>query len=564
MSIFSRLLKRSPEDGGGAPADAASPAAKEKERDEPQQQAQAKDPKEQTNQQERKEPKEQSKEQQQQQQQQQQQKDAKARPTNGVAQAPPPTPPGAAEAKSDAKTDGKAAAKVEPKPDPKAPAVNGSAGKTLAYMAVSKPAPVPAPGMVPPPPGGAKAGPRPGNGVRIHEGARDPRETSQHGTARDPRETSQHGAARDPRETSQHGAARRGDGAQPMEMMPVLAAATVEQAIEKALSSRGAAAPAAHANGEGNTTASDRAAMMATFEDLAVPHTAQVRSLMIEVRWGEAQASWIDLSRPALRSLRSMANQIGSAQLTAALDGFDAALEKALAPGAPTTLVGPVRDALLAAYAPLTACLPRAFDLDGERDRREPLVVRALLGQVHELDPLMIDRMMAAGLGRLQELVRARADEIAVVAGVSLEIAEAAAARVQAFRKATQAALATLDPAETARELGTLFHAFSAEHRAFEDAAAGWSDGNPARKRQLRRQRDVSFLQITIALARLGEIDLALRLEKLPFSRRIEELERFLGRFPPAALAPAAEREAEKKVEGRLEGGLQPGAHAAP
>jgi hypothetical protein len=223
-----------------------------------------------------------------------------------------------------------------------------------------------------------------------------------------------------------------------------------------------------------------------------------------------------------------------------------------------------VRDTLLAAYAPLTACLPRAFDLEGERDRREPLVVRALLGQVQGLDPLMIDRMTAAGLGRLETLVHARADEIAAVAGVAPDVAAAAAARVQAFRRATQASLATLDPPETTRELGTLFQALASEHRAFEDAAAGWSDRSPALKRQLRRQRDVSFLQITIALARLGEIDLALRLERLPFARRIEELERFLARVLPAALVPAAEREADKKADARSEGGLQPGAHAAP
>src|SRR5439155_23268699 len=116
--------------------------------------------------------------------------------------------------------------------------------------------------------------------------------------------------------------------------------------------------------------------------------------------------------------LRAMAQQIGNDALCAALDGFDAALEAALAPGAPPTVAGPSRDALLAAYAPLVATLPRAFELDGERDRREPLVVRALLAQVPGLDPLMAQKLMAAGLGRLETLLTAKPDEIAAVAGI--------------------------------------------------------------------------------------------------------------------------------------------------
>ena len=47
------------------------------------------------------------------------------------------------------------------------------------------------------------------------------------------------------------------------------------------------------------STAADEAALRATFEDLAVAHVADVRSVMMEVRWGEAQASWLEIARPA-------------------------------------------------------------------------------------------------------------------------------------------------------------------------------------------------------------------------------------------------------------------------
>ena len=178
-----------------------------------------------------------------------------------------------------------------------------------------------------------------------------------------------------------------------------------------------------------------------------------------------------------------MAAEVGHTALVAALDGFVAALQAVLEPGQPTEVSGSSRDALLAAYAPLVTCLPRAFALEGERDRREPIVVRALLEQVADLEPLMIDKLMAAGLGTLAALFAARADEIAAVTGIPDAIAARAAARIQAFRRATPAALATVDPAATIRELAQLVEQLRVEHTAFEEAARGWSvDARLAKK----------------------------------------------------------------------------------
>ena len=47
----------------------------------------------------------------------------------------------------------------------------------------------------------------------------------------------------------------------------------------------------------------------------------------------------------------------------------------------------------------------------------------------------------------------------------------------------------------------------------------------------------MSFLQITIALVRLGEVDLALRLPKLAFARRIDELDAIVSRPAPVRRA---------------------------
>jgi hypothetical protein len=316
---------------------------------------------------------------------------------------------------------------------------------------------------------------------------------------------------------------------------------------------------------EGTSTASDRKAVMATFEELAVGHTAPIRSFMLEVRWGEAQTSWIELARPALKSLRAMAGQMEHATLPAAIDAFDAALAELLRPGAPPTVAAAARDGLLAAYAPLITAMPKAFELDGERDRREPVIVRALLEQVPGLDQLMAERMIAAGLNRLDALYQAKADEIAVVAEVPNEVASATAELVQAFRRTTPAALAAPDGAAAAADLRALVGELGADHRAFEEASRGWSAADRDAKKRTRRKRDVDFARVTIALARLGEVDFALYLQKVPFQRRLEELEGLVGRLT-ASVAPgrAAEPGAPMYDEIEIEKRMDSGAHPAP
>jgi hypothetical protein len=251
----------------------------------------------------------------------------------------------------------------------------------------------------------------------------------------------------------------------------------------------------------------------------------------MEVRWGEPQATWLEQAQPALKSLRKMAAEVGSTELVTALDDFLAALQKLLEPGQPPTLTGAARDKLVAAYLPLCTCLPRAFELEGERERREPLIVRALLEQVEGLEPLMIDKMMGAGLGRLAALFAAKADEIAVVTAIPEAIAAAVAARVQAFRKTSPAALATIDPGTTVRALAAQLDRLRTAHAGFERAAGGWSEADRQSKKQLRWQRQVAFLQITIALVQLGEFELGARLPKMAFARRIEEVQRVLAKM---------------------------------
>jgi hypothetical protein len=410
--------------------------------------------------------------------------------------------------------------------------------KTLASgeaapAAAAKPAPAAAAKPAP-----ARVGPAPAAAARPAPASTTPRASS-------PAEAAPHAKAAAPK-------------SEPIEIEALPSVGSIDQAFDQLL---GAAAPGATPTTQaaGHSTESDLRAVMATFEDLAVGHSAEVRSLMMEVRWGEAQTSWLELARPALKSLRAMAGQVEHHLLAAALDGFSRALDEALRPGAAPSVGAATRDKLLAAYAPLVKTLPAAFELQGERDRREPVVVRALFAQVEGLEPLMIDKLMAAGLTRLEALFKARADEVAAVSGLPADIAAAIVTLVQAWKRATPAPLATPDRAATARELGALVDGLARQHAAFEEAARGWSERDRDAKRRLRRERDVAFAQITVVLARLGEVDLALTIERQSFARRLEELGRLMTRLPRGAAAAAFEAQARK-----IEREMESGAHAVP
>jgi hypothetical protein len=272
----------------------------------------------------------------------------------------------------------------------------------------------------------------------------------------------------------------------------------------------------------------DLAAARRVFEDLAIGHVAHVRHVMLELQLGDVACSWVESSRPALRSLRQMAEQMELAPLCKALDDFCAVVDAVIAQGG-SQVGAPGKDDLMSRYQRLIELIPQAFELDGERDRREPIIVESLLRQVEGVETLTIDKLRAVGLGRLDTLLAASADEIAVTSGIRPEIAAAIARRLRTYRDTSPATVAAPDAAAAHREMTTLLGVLRKHHDDFERAAAQWSDGARADKRTLRKERDQTFLQIKVTLARMGERDRITRLEKVPFQERIADLERYLA-----------------------------------
>jgi hypothetical protein len=155
------------------------------------------------------------------------------------------------------------------------------------------------------------------------------------------------------------------------------------------------------------------------------------------------------------------------------------------------------------------------------------VIVESLLGQVPGLDPLLVGKLTAVGLNRLENLVAATADEIVGVAGVPESIAAGLVDKVTEFRRSSPPAL-TGEPRAVRRQLEPMLTRLDTLHAGFERAASGWSEHDAATKRRVRREREQAYMALRAALARQGAEEFLLEIEKLPFGRRIEALGRFL------------------------------------
>jgi hypothetical protein len=287
--------------------------------------------------------------------------------------------------------------------------------------------------------------------------------------------------------------------------------------------------PAESKNGKshGVSTASDLAEVRRVFEDVAAVHVGQVRDVMLELSYGEADPAWMDATRPALRSLRAMAQQMELTDLCQALDDFCSTVETTLANRAKIGDDG--KTELLRRYQRLIELIPQAFELDAERDRREPIIVEALLYQVEGVEKPTIEKLFAVGLGKLEALLAANADDVAAVSGIRKEIAVAIVAQFKTYRATANSAVSAPDAVAERKQLGDLLIVLSLQNDDFRRAADGWTVEDKTKKRELRKAREQTFQRIKVTLARLGEREQLTRLEKLPFDERIAQLDMYLS-----------------------------------
>ncbi|WP_394823439.1 helix-hairpin-helix domain-containing protein [Pendulispora albinea] len=271
-----------------------------------------------------------------------------------------------------------------------------------------------------------------------------------------------------------------------------------------------------------STSQVDPSDVRGLFGELAANHMQPVRDFVAELTREPANSSWLEICEPAIRSLRRSAEGMDLPDLSHALDGFGASLVAAIKVGGPV-IEGPVRDAVLAAYTGLVTVLPEAFTLPAvPSDRREALIVHAVLRQVPGVTRSTIEKLYGAGLTSLEAFYAARAEDLSAAAGISVEVAERIVAKAKSFR--TERDRSRDVEREELAFTTALLRKLQTE---FERAAEDWSDSG-SRKRHVRQARAEALLKVEVILARWGAVDLVQEIDKLSFERKLEKIERFV------------------------------------
>lgn len=272
----------------------------------------------------------------------------------------------------------------------------------------------------------------------------------------------------------------------------------------------------------------DMAEVRSLFAQLAANHVRQVRDFMIDLRWSEATSDWIAICAPALKSLRRAADRLELVELCTALDAFSETLNGAARGPAARTIDGEWRDAILKSYQELSAVMPQAFALDLDRSQREAVILQSLLLQVPDVKKVTLDKLYAAGLTTLEAMLLATPGDVAATTGIDEALAARIVQRFREYKEQLRTAMPDATRAHEREKIAELTARLRREHVGFESAAKGWSREAEEKKRELRKLRAQTLLDIQVVLARLGEVDRLKEIERLPFDRKLACLESFL------------------------------------
>lgn len=270
------------------------------------------------------------------------------------------------------------------------------------------------------------------------------------------------------------------------------------------------------------------------FSQIAAGHMRPVRDFMIELKLGDPPREWIDLVAPAVTSLGKSADGMGLGELRAATDVYLEALDAVSKSGEPRVTADQAKE-LFAAFELLAAELPGAFDLNEERDRREPIIVQSLLRQVPDVRKVALDKLYAAGLTSLEMYYAGKPYDVAQAAGLSEELAGRILDRFARYRLETSEGAPDLQRTHEHKELEALVTRLEEQNDAFDAASMSWSSGAVQEKKKVRKERNDTVLELNVLLARLGEVDLVKRLERLPFQTKAEELRSYLAQVKERA-----------------------------
>ncbi len=264
----------------------------------------------------------------------------------------------------------------------------------------------------------------------------------------------------------------------------------------------------------------------ALFAQIAATQTRPIRDFMVELKLGEASREWVRVCMPGVKSLRKSAQEMGLPELAKALDGYLAALELADTHES-AVVTSAAKDLITGAYQDLHAQLPGAFSLEEDGDRREPIIVQSLLAQIPDVRKVALDKIYAAGLTALSAFYVAKPSDIAEATGLPLDLCQRICERFQRYRRQISEMPPDADRTAEHKKLAELTTLLGNLNAAYEGRGVVGAAKTPDKK-QIRQERNETMLEITVLLARLGEVRRVELLERLPFERKLEELERYL------------------------------------
>jgi hypothetical protein len=260
------------------------------------------------------------------------------------------------------------------------------------------------------------------------------------------------------------------------------------------------------------------------FSQMVVGHARPLREFMLDLGIGQTTKQWLEVARPAADAILKGALALEQKDLATALRELAITFEHA-ARAAGSKIGKTERTAIMNAYGKLVSLLPSAFEVKGDRDRREPLVVHHLLLQIPGVQKVTLDKLYAAGLASLESLCRASAEDLVAIGRVEEESAHAIVRRFQAYwrERAEEPIVKAEDRAK--HKLRELVSGLAKAHDDFQAAEAA---EDRERKRRARSERRERALAMNVLLAQLGEVDLVEELERSPTERRIERVRSYI------------------------------------
>jgi hypothetical protein len=189
---------------------------------------------------------------------------------------------------------------------------------------------------------------------------------------------------------------------------------------------------------------------------------------------------------------------------------------------------GEIRRRILSSYEALVKTMPAAFRVDDEGRQHDDVVITSLLKQIPGLGCVTLEKLYRAGLGSLDALFQANKEDLAAASGVSVRMCELICDKVTRHRQELETLPDDAPQSVWRDRLATVVNRLRHDIRA--TSAPDELRGGSASEEQLRlRQRQLYFLEITVMLAEMGELDLIDRMRTLSFKRRIQVLDQYLS-----------------------------------